>query len=195
MWAGALYLRTSIASVGEPGAIPVAGGLAGRHGKLGAVSARNMLCGLLLLSWHRVVSSSMHPNCASTAAPRAWLACRRWSGVWGAMGGREAVFRAGWVGLGRISAWGPIVAERHIPRVNMRCRVAERVSDVCPSVPIAQHGICSPSCAAMRAGIAFRLCTARIVARFRRVYAYQAEKLRPVYVDKKLVQCLQLFPS
>ena len=49
MWACALYLTSSIASVGEPGAIQVAGGFTGRHQRLGAVSARVVISGLLLL--------------------------------------------------------------------------------------------------------------------------------------------------
>ena len=50
MWACALYLTSSIASVGEPGAIGAAGGLAGRPVWLGAVSARVAISSLLLLS-------------------------------------------------------------------------------------------------------------------------------------------------
>ena len=50
MWVAVLLLTTIVASVGEPGAIQVAGGLAGRHLKLGAVSARIAICRLLLLA-------------------------------------------------------------------------------------------------------------------------------------------------
>ena len=79
------------------------------------------------------------------------------------MGGQAAVFGAGWVGFGAISAWSLIVAERHNLGVNSQCTVAERVLCACSRAPITPDGVGRPSCAARCAGSASLSCTARIV--------------------------------
>ena len=73
----------------------------------------------------------MHPECVSTAAPRAWFAWQGQSGVWEAVGGQEAASGAGWVRLGRIPSYGPIGPEGQNPSADSRFVELERGRGAC----------------------------------------------------------------